>query len=771
MRPRELCLRGRQQVVGWVVPRGLLGEAGAQERVALLWRQGATLRALDSAWWIQLPRPQSLRPPWPATPVVQTHAGPAAAAVSPSEVAAIPPGPGLLRIVGGTLVRELGTPEDPATWVEVDEVALPLRPPGPPSAPPPEAPVPRRLEREDLGVPAPSLEALQMLEAARRSAARGQGTHSGAASGLALGAMLLRWLRGLRGAAPSTAGTRPTSRALGRIAGPLSRLLRRLRTWISRGRILQAHQRYLEELAARLRDDDLDEALRWAIPIGGEGGAGELARALPGRRVALRPGSVHRQSAGGAVVGDEDVLGRLRWQYGRALERLKREGRIPEAAFVASDLLGRHERAVLLCEAHGLLSLAADLAEARLDDAPRVIALRARAGDPEGAFRVAAASGAWQAGLTLLEKTDPEVARRLAGAWAARCVAAGEPLRAAEVLLPYPRLHRTAAEWLRPLADAGGLSGTLAHLHLLAMRGEAEHGRAVLSATRDPAVRRAVLTQALSLPLGDRVHPLLRALIRASLPEIPGLNHLAVPHPALTDLLREVREPNRQEVVLTPGTVAVLDAVALPSGHLVFLVPGAVRIHLPGGAELSRHPLAADALVAGPSEVVLALRWAADGYLEVHRGLPLLGRWELWATLPPWTGDGRRWWPDHDGLGWWVCEQDRVRRLDLSSPEARSLVDLAAEPPLSLVSVASDRVVARVGGEGWRWQAPRWRLSSRTSPLTHHGAPLEVPWTVTAPLRWSDSRILVDGTLVAWAPGLVAHGFPDGTLLTAVHLG
>ncbi len=158
-------------------------------------------------------------------------------------------------------------------------------------------------------------------------------------------------------------------------------LLRRLRArlalalWRSPlGRTIgRRHADYLRETLAMFDRGELDEALRRAIPLGGEdGGASGLAVALPSPRGALSP-SLAQLGGGAAFPAVAAAIAQLRQRYQAARDRLLLDGRIEEAAFVVADLLGDPAAAVALLERHGRARLAAELAEARGLDATLVV--------------------------------------------------------------------------------------------------------------------------------------------------------------------------------------------------------------------------------------------------------------------------------------------------------------------------------------------------------------------------------------------------------------
>src|SRR5262249_40175530 len=128
-----------------------------------------------------------------------------------------------------------------------------------------------------------------------------------------------------------------------------------------------------------------------------------------------------------------DIFEDLRRMYGRAFEKLDREGRYEEAAFVLAELLQESEEAVLYLEGHGLYTLAAQLAESR-ELAPSMIVREwFLAGRIDRAIQIARRSGAFQDAVLWLERSHAKEAERLRLLWADALADAGNYMAAVEV--------------------------------------------------------------------------------------------------------------------------------------------------------------------------------------------------------------------------------------------------------------------------------------------------------------------------------------------------
>jgi len=166
-------------------------------------------------------------------------------------------------------------------------------------------------------------------------------------------------------------------------------LLARLRSklaevlWMSRlGSVLgRRHAEYLRNMLELFDRGELDEALRRAIPLGGDGdGTARLGVTMPRRRDNLNL-TFGARRAGSVIPVADMAMDMLRQRYRDAAARLEREGRIDEAAFAFAELLNDVDAAIALLERHGHYAIAARLAEPRDLNAGLVVRLWFLAGE------------------------------------------------------------------------------------------------------------------------------------------------------------------------------------------------------------------------------------------------------------------------------------------------------------------------------------------------------------------------------------------------------
>lgn len=255
----------------------------------------------------------------------------------------------------------------------------------------------------------------------------------------------------------------PRKSWLGRAAAALGDLAARavMRTQL-RELLGRRYARYLQKIFEMFDGNQLDDALRHAIPLGGAGGAGDALHRLPWRppspREDLSVTTDHRP--GGSAIGFAPSLyDALKERYRRAFERLRDRGDIEKAAFVLAELLHADEEAVSFLEKHGKLRLAAELAEARQLPPGLVVRQWFLAREAGRAVRLARRHGAFADAVARLEQTHPDAARALRMMWADSLAEAGAYPAAVDVVWPVEQARPLALGWLDRAIAVGGASG------------------------------------------------------------------------------------------------------------------------------------------------------------------------------------------------------------------------------------------------------------------------------------------------------------------------
>lgn len=516
------------------------------------------------------------------------------------------------------------------------------------------------------------------------------------------------------------------------------------------------HSAYMQRMLKMFDDGKLDDALRHAIPLGGnDPSLGQaFGRLTPRDRLQLQS----RRGTNSSIGLGDDLESHLRSLYRRTFGQLDRAGRIDEAVFVLAELLNVRQEALDYLEKHKRFAQAAELALGWDMPAAQIVRLHALAGNWQVALLVARRDDAFESAIALLEKRWPDAAVQLRTEWAESLVARGQWLAAVRVAWRIESERPKAAEWLQ-IAEIGG--GAMA-ARALAMRSQclpetlATHATLVDALRDDPALvpeRAALARELLELqpPIGAASRRLAALVAGSAIADLadPGpprslsekdtrrLVEMAA-DPALSADLPPSGWPGRPTSPLAAnsgtvgwfapeaGTHAVVDAVALPDGEFLVALgeAGAVRVDARGhwrarfAVPVHQLVIAAD----GRSALGLARRervWRVSR-LDLARGQATdLGMHEFDASAR-----------SFDGIGWSVAIDRRVQVLDTSRGLREALWQVAELPgPVVALDVTDDTEiwVMQTGDklEQWNYALPGRRLRERTTlppPETDLGA-------------------------------------------------
>jgi hypothetical protein len=713
VRRRSFVLEGRVEARAVVLDVATIGEAEARRRALALLDPGTTVHDLGAdGWLVLLAEPLELDA-WrfPGAPLVERD-GRLVGAVDTGESGDI----AYWRGASVTRRTRTSAPQiDPADWIDtsalpvlrIDPVERP-RHPEPAEPPPPKRPDLRRAAR----VRERSAESRE-VERLLSGGSSGPGRTRGRAAG--------------GGQAPLSARER-----LGSLLAGLT--LRTPLAWEVRRRQV----RYLERLADQF-GQDVDEALRNAIPLGGLGPAARSLRLpAPRRTLTITGGGLRRRTVG---VGG-DAYAALRAMYQRAAERLEGDGRIEEAAFVLVELLNNPWSGVALLERHKRWELAARVAEERGLEAAAVVRLWWLGGDRERAVLIARRRGAFAAALSRVAQTDAALARELRLAWVDALERAGDLLAAVMVAWPDPHLRPLLRNVVDRGIALGGSTAAAMHAYRLGLAPTDDE----LDATRQFVARLGpqdadlVLAFAVALadvapePSVDRemASSALRRLVSAPVAGAAGATAARVREalrrradPLLHADLPAVRAGSARvdEALVAPaqpaGVTPILDAVPLPGGRtLVGLGEAGCRLLSPDGRTVAAWDVPTHAIVAadhGGSALLLARRGAATEVvaldLATRRARPY---GPVVASQAADTFDGATWAAvDERGIAFLdlLAERPTVAWRELEPAWTCHALARDSEQLAALVTVVDQLGAGRL--ESWWWHLPAMALRAR----------------------------------------------------------
>jgi hypothetical protein len=518
---------------------------------------------------------------------------------------------------------------------------------------------------------------------------------------------------------------------------------------------------YMKETMDMFERGDLAGALRRAVPLAGDTSDGEATPsfALPTPRDDL---AIHgnRPRGTGSMFSTDDVYERLRKLYQQAFERLEREGKIEEAAFVLAELLGRSEEAVAFLERHEKLKLAAEVAEARGLSPGLVVRQLYLAGMRERAIKLARYKDVFADAVLRLESSGKhEAAAELRVAWAKSLAFSGQLLAAVDVMWPVERERAIALGWLRDVVDFGGPSAVRAMVRLMLVAPESDAEVARLTPRIEEILRggattardRAALVDAFgaaTIPdLAGPVHSLVRSTARAALidlraesPDRPTADRVrslvnACGDAALRADLPSISSPAALPSLAPPrhlvvehldvGLVAIHDVISLPDGRIVAALGElGVWFLTQDGRTIARFDLPATSLVEGPGGVIALVR---RGDLWKLSRINLITR-----QSAPWIEIRLSCWaPTFDGSIWYVGVDDALVAIDTHSDDAEAAWRLPrCGSEIRAVHHAKQQVsflTREPADERWTLQLPAHTVTSRVSASIEPSRIIDTP--------------------------------------------
>lgn len=461
IRPRRIAHRGTVVATGFVIDSSLIGAAEARRRVLALSTPGASVRAHEGELVITGLHATRVRVSTaPGTPLVEQHGTVATMPLDADEAAELGV-PGSIVIARAGIARTLMLADarevDLAAWIDLDDFQVietkPLAaPPARIAIPPP----PTTDIRSVTGAPAEDARVKEVTEALIRSKS-GHARGGGRASPWS---RFVQWLaqrlRPRQKALPTATGSQPAPLSwLDRLRERVAAALWNSRLGTALGR---RHAEYLRRVLEMFDRGELEDALRHAIPLGGEGGDARLALGVPRPRASLALTYGARGTSSLIPVADV-AMAMMRDRYRAAASRLEQSGRIDEAAFVLAELLSDPNAAIALLERHGRYTVAARLAEGRRLEPGLIVRLWFLARDRERAIDTARKHGAWADAVARLEKSGDSRAPVLRMLWADHLAETGDFVQAVEAAWPVKPSRALVEEWI----DRGiALEGTAA---------------------------------------------------------------------------------------------------------------------------------------------------------------------------------------------------------------------------------------------------------------------------------------------------------------------
>jgi hypothetical protein len=717
-RLRRTVHAGSALASGLAIGTHLTGEAEARARILRLpiaglrvFRIGATLAVVF---------PGSLRvnaQASPGAPLVRYERLLSAAPLSPDEQQALETPVEAAVLVDGGIATAVPLDEqvreDISLWIDVSEFEIlrGISPLGDAASEPKAllaAPAPD--VRRSLGVAPLDDKAAGLLrvlrdrstkDARQPGMARGTGNWLGGALSLFLSLFMPAARRqepsGVSASTPAAAQAHAGQRPAPGVLTRLQRLIARA-VWSSALiRIIGGqYARYLSRLLAMFDENDLDNALRHALPLNAqiEAGHARLPFWTPSARknLAISP---QRGAVSTALGLGGDVYKLLQERYRRAFDRLAASGEIEKAAFVLAELLNANEEAVQFLERHKRLRLAAEIAEARNLPPGLIIRQWFLAGERMRAVRIAQRTGAFADAVIRIEASSKKEAKLLRLLWANRLASGGLYAAAVDAAWPVEEARSLALSWIDRAIEAGGPAGArmlarkvplspeefpdLRERSLKLMEKADEDSGSLLrifaqelmasGATDETRIlARAAARQFVARAMGNE--PLLQKLVDAS-GDAPfradvralGLGAKPSQRPEPEPLSSRTAPIEMERNSADRGTGPIFDAAALPDGRTL------IALGELGALLLSRE----GKIVARFAEPAASIVISDQG----NRALLLAQRGEIWRVsrldlitrqIEPWCDARFKVFArDFDGLTWFVAREGTVYAVDAAA--------------------------------------------------------------------------------------------------------
>ncbi len=735
-RAERLLHRGRIDVAALLIDPGLVGERAARERVLKTWTMRSRVLRLEGRYLVTLAPPVSMRTHEAlGLPFVRSEQG----LVASPEITAFPD---VAAFFDASEIAEadldVARRVDLTAWFDLSDFAV-IEPES--LGEPPPAPlrvVAASDVRDVLDVAAPTPERAALIRA----------IHGAEEPGAEPLPWWRRWAHALRtafragssdGGAASEEAPPERKSAWQRLRDRIDRAVVALTIASRLYRVFGRRQAdYLRKLVDMLDSDD-DEALRHAIPLAGDSTADTRPSfSVPNPRDDLRI-SPRGSGRGRAMMLGDDLYELLRARYRRLYERLVRQERIEEAAFVLAELLGAPEEAVQLLERHGRFVKAAELAEARGLAPGLVVRQWFLAKRYDRAVRYAKRHDAFGDAIVRLQRSDKGAADALRLLWADALADAGDFVAAVDTAWPVEEGRHLALPWIEAALAVGGAPGArmiVRALELLPDRYESLRGRALElldDAAFDTAPVRDAFRGALTKATAT---PPLRVLARAALrslyrDEALGAHTDAATYRALgrlsNDPVLEADRPHRSKRATASrpldlqideadaGTSCLVDVAALPDGRFVVALGETGCAIVDRAGKISRH-------IDHPTERIIA----SDGG---HRAILGARRGEVWrlARLDVARMRATHWCEARltaaaetfDGWTWFVNTGSGLEAIDATARRFVSVWRNADCDALKIARSASSLAAATGNDEGaadvWRFELPSLTPRHRAS--------------------------------------------------------
>ncbi len=503
---------------------------------------------------------------------------------------------------------------------------------------------------------------------------------------------------------------------------------------------------YLAKMMEKFENGDLEEALKYAIPLEDMQALKEMSEQMPflgflRPRENLQINYGRQTTSSSSVTLENQWFDNLRDLYRQTFDRLVAQNRIEEAAFVLAELLKSSHEAVEFLEKHGKCRLAAQLAESRNLAKDIIVRQWFLAGEKRKAIQLAVLHDCFEYVVTKLEQENHPQASDLREVWAESLAESGNFQAAVNTIWKLENRRERAAEWIDKVIAFGGTPAArmLAKKVVLLPESFAAVKTKLLEILKehDPEAvekRAAFALETLQTTPNDELRTLARPLARKILSDMSKDNRCFTPqnlrrlvevsndYTLRTDLpkLSEIAVKKEVETFTIEiaendrGANHIGDAHLLPDGKIALaLGESGVKIVSREGKTIAHFDQPAHKLVVsdfGTKAICLARRGAVYRLAKVDFVERKSSRWcdakiENYALT-------------YDGNLWFIAGKDEIYAIDAQTknfeavwrvPEIGGRIcEIARSENKLMLLVGNDR-----GFEKWWYDLPSLTLRSR----------------------------------------------------------
>ncbi|MWP62957.1 bpX6 domain-containing protein [Gilliamella sp. Pas-s25] len=203
---------------------------------------------------------------------------------------------------------------------------------------------------------------------------------------------------------------------------------------------------YIETMMKKFEQGNLEDALRYAIPLGADSDSKGQAFGVPKPRNKLSLSeSVYGNSS--SINLDEKLYQHLQSLYRQSFEKLAKENKVEQAVFVLVELLNNLQEGLEFLEERKLYKQAMELAIARDADPEYIVKLCCLANDWHKAIMIARRDNIFANAILILEKTNQQLANKLRLEWTNTLAEKAEWLAAIDTIWPLTQYRHLAEKW------------------------------------------------------------------------------------------------------------------------------------------------------------------------------------------------------------------------------------------------------------------------------------------------------------------------------------